>query len=100
MSPGEMEMSEDYTCVIARGPNPRTTHIFDNRVVRSSGACFPAEIWLPSAGKDDGFLRYCHGCSKDLGLGKDIFMYRGEKAFCSRECRHHEMLFDEGIEEL
>ncbi|KAF0929767.1 hypothetical protein E2562_024455 [Oryza meyeriana var. granulata] len=102
LSPREMmEMSEDYTCVIARGPNPRTTHIFDNRVVESSGAYFPAELRLPSGGRDDDdFLRYCHGCSKDLGLGKDIFMYRGEKAFCSRECRYHEMLFDEGIEEL
>uniref|UniRef100_A0A0E0M7T6 FLZ-type domain-containing protein n=2 Tax=Oryza punctata TaxID=4537 RepID=A0A0E0M7T6_ORYPU len=106
MSPREMmeEMSEDYTCVIARGANPRTTHIFDNRVVESSGVYFPSELRFPSAaGMDDGdgdFLRYCHGCSKDLGLGKDIFMYRGEKAFCSRECRYHEMLFDEGIEEL
>lgn len=110
MSPREMmeEMSEDYTCVIARGANPRTTHIFDNRVVESSGdgEYFPPELWPPSAagkGDDDGdgdFLRYCHGCSKDLGLGKDIFMYRGEKAFCSHECRYHEMLFDEGIEEL
>ncbi|KAG8091647.1 hypothetical protein GUJ93_ZPchr0012g21449 [Zizania palustris] len=98
LSPREMEMSEDYTCVIARGPNPRTTHIFDNHVVESSGG-FPAELWAPSGGKDD-FLRYCHGCSKDLGQGKDIFMYRGEKAFCSRECRYHEMLLDDGVEEL
>ncbi|KAL5225408.1 hypothetical protein ABZP36_012047 [Zizania latifolia] len=98
LSPREMEMSEDYTCVIARGPNPRTTHIFDNHVVENSGG-FPAELWAPSCGKDD-FLRYCHGCSKDLGQGKDIFMYRGEKAFCSRECRYHEMLLDDVVEEL
>ena len=26
---------EDYTCVIARGPNPRMTHIFEDRVVES-----------------------------------------------------------------
>uniref|UniRef100_A0A0D9XJV3 FLZ-type domain-containing protein n=1 Tax=Leersia perrieri TaxID=77586 RepID=A0A0D9XJV3_9ORYZ len=106
---GVMEMmtsaSEDYTCVIARGANPRTTHIFDNRVVGTSSAAgsgyfFPAaELWSPN-GVGGDFLRYCHGCSKDLGLGKDIFMYRGEKAFCSRECRHNEMLFDEGIEEF
>ncbi|XP_016577279.2 FCS-Like Zinc finger 10-like [Capsicum annuum] len=30
---GEMESSEDYTCVISHGPNPRTTHIFDNCIV-------------------------------------------------------------------
>ncbi|XP_019241813.1 PREDICTED: protein MARD1-like [Nicotiana attenuata] len=29
----EMESSEDYTCVITHGPNPKTTHIFDNCVV-------------------------------------------------------------------
>ncbi|XP_051178345.1 uncharacterized protein [Lolium perenne] len=30
----EMEpSSEDYTCVISRGPNPRTVHIFGDRVV-------------------------------------------------------------------
>lgn len=32
---GEMELSEDYTCVITHGPNPRTTHIFDNCIVES-----------------------------------------------------------------
>jgi hypothetical protein len=34
--PEETEMepsSEDYTCVISRGPNPRTVHIFGDRVV-------------------------------------------------------------------
>ncbi|XP_047316595.1 FCS-Like Zinc finger 8-like [Impatiens glandulifera] len=31
----EMELSEDYTCVITHGPNPRTTHIFDNCIVES-----------------------------------------------------------------
>uniref|UniRef100_A0ACD5WA97 Uncharacterized protein n=1 Tax=Avena sativa TaxID=4498 RepID=A0ACD5WA97_AVESA len=32
----EVEMepsSEDYTCVISRGPNPRTVHIFGDRVI-------------------------------------------------------------------
>ncbi|KAM0870024.1 hypothetical protein ACQ4PT_040307 [Festuca glaucescens] len=35
-APEETEMepsSEDYTCVISRGPNPRTVHIFGDRVV-------------------------------------------------------------------
>lgn len=30
---------EDYTCVIARGPNPKMTHIFEDRVVESSSSC-------------------------------------------------------------
>lgn len=37
--PGEMEpSSEDYTCVISRGPNPRTVHIFGDRVVEAEAA--------------------------------------------------------------
>ncbi|KAK6164656.1 hypothetical protein DH2020_001520 [Rehmannia glutinosa] len=31
----EMELSEDYTCVITHGPNPKTTHIFDDCIVES-----------------------------------------------------------------
>ncbi|CAN6311109.1 unnamed protein product [Urochloa humidicola] len=77
MSPREMEASEGYTRVVDRGgPSPRTTHIFDGCGDEGGG----------------GFLRWCHGCSKDLGQGKDIFMYRGEMAFCSHECRYREML--------
>lgn len=30
--------SEDYTCVISRGPNPRTVHIFGDRVVEGGAA--------------------------------------------------------------
>ncbi|KAK3153739.1 hypothetical protein QOZ80_2BG0180480 [Eleusine coracana subsp. coracana] len=83
LSPGDIEASEDYTCIIARGPNPITMHIFHDHVGVDSGG--------------GEFLRWCHGCSKDLGQGKDIFMYRGEMAFCSHECRYREMLFDEKL---
>ncbi|XP_075524152.1 FCS-Like Zinc finger 8-like [Primulina tabacum] len=31
----EMEMCEDYTRVISHGPNPKTTHIFDDCIVES-----------------------------------------------------------------
>lgn len=56
--------SEDYTCVISRGPNPRTVHIFGDRVVEgSAGAGAAAEreessprpINLPARG-DRGFF--------------------------------------------
>ena len=75
MSPGEMEASEGYTRVIARGgPNLRTTHIFDGRIVVDACGGFPVAVG--ASGEGDGFLRWCHGCSKDLGQGKDIFIYR------------------------
>jgi len=35
LSVSEMELSEDYTCVISHGPIPKTTHIFDNCIVET-----------------------------------------------------------------
>ncbi|XP_062108323.1 FCS-Like Zinc finger 8 [Humulus lupulus] len=98
----EMELSEDYTCVITHGPNPRTTHIFDNCIVESPGGT----LGFSSTKKDDhtisypsqNFLSFCYTCKKNLGPGKDIYMYRGEKAFCSHECRYEEMVLEEGAE--
>ncbi|KAK8951588.1 hypothetical protein KSP39_PZI003247 [Platanthera zijinensis] len=40
------------------------------------------------------FLRCCYLCRKRLH-GKDIYMYRGEKAFCSKECRNQQIVSDE-----
>ncbi|KAG2727594.1 hypothetical protein I3843_01G159300 [Carya illinoinensis] len=109
LSASEMELSEDYTCVISHGPNPKTTHIFEDCIVES--CC--AEVAFSSFGKEDGFftdqsssypsesfLSFCYSCKKNLDQGKDIYMYRGEKAFCSSECRHQQMVLEEGIEKL
>ncbi|KAL9227519.1 hypothetical protein vseg_003200 [Gypsophila vaccaria] len=101
------EQSEDYTCVISHGPNPKTTHIFGNCIVES---CCGKIVGSPSISskkigyfsslgnstpKQVNFLSFCHHCNKKLGEGRDIYMYRGEKAFCSEECRCKEMLNDE-----
>lgn len=40
------------------------------------------------------FLACCDLCRRPLD-GKDIFMYRGERAFCSMECRYHAIVSDE-----
>uniref|UniRef100_A0A804P845 Uncharacterized protein n=1 Tax=Zea mays TaxID=4577 RepID=A0A804P845_MAIZE len=44
--------SEDYTCVISRGPNPRTVHIFGDRVVEAEAETetesSPRPISLPT----------------------------------------------------
>ncbi|XP_052206656.1 FCS-Like Zinc finger 8 [Diospyros lotus] len=99
----EMELSEDYTRVISRGPNPRTTHIFDDCVVEISAASkmengfyYNRSLSFPS----ESFLSFCHTCRKNLGQGKDIYIYRGEKAFCSSECRHKEMMLEEKMGKL
>ncbi|CAL9144069.1 unnamed protein product [Musa hybrid cultivar] len=102
LPPPEMELSEDYTRVILHGPNPRTTHIFDNCIIESCTNGFATPMSERRSSSDrpgyavDDFLSFCYGCKKKFGSGEDIYMYRGEKAFCSHECRHHEMLLDEG----
>ncbi|XP_061354529.1 FCS-Like Zinc finger 8-like [Gastrolobium bilobum] len=108
LSASEMELSEDYTRVISRGPNPRTTHIFDNCIVESS--CFDVgcsssameSVFLPDpiSYPSESFLSFCFYCNKNLGQGIDIYMYRGERAFCSHECRYQGMLLEEGISKL
>lgn len=59
-APEETEMepsSEDYTCVISRGPNPRTVHIFGDRVVEGDHReTSPRQITNPPARGDRGFL--------------------------------------------
>ncbi|KAL3828779.1 hypothetical protein ACJIZ3_017581 [Penstemon smallii] len=109
LTASEIELSEDYTCVITYGPNPRTTHIFDDCIVDSccgvvkysesrkqSGVFSDRAMSYPS----ESFLSFCFSCKKNLGEGKDIYMYRGEKAFCSSDCRYKEMMLedDEGME--
>ncbi|XP_071702964.1 FCS-Like Zinc finger 8-like [Rutidosis leptorrhynchoides] len=98
----EMELSEEYTRVISRGPNPKTTHIYDNCVVeRSCEVIGLPELEKPGPHPNlnpeptcEGFLSFCHTCNKNLEEGNDIFIYRGEKAFCSEECRCQEMVLD------
>ncbi|CAM6043333.1 unnamed protein product [Sphagnum compactum] len=41
------------------------------------------------------FLDACYFCKRHLADGKDIYMYRGDKAFCSTDCRTQQILLDE-----
>ncbi|CAA2995326.1 Hypothetical predicted protein [Olea europaea subsp. europaea] len=41
------------------------------------------------------FLRACSLCKRRLVPGRDIYMYRGDSAFCSSECRQQQMTQDE-----
>ncbi|KAF5452538.1 hypothetical protein F2P56_027520 [Juglans regia] len=103
LSASEMELSEDYTCVISHGPNPRTTHIFEDCIVESSftevGFSSKRENGFltnqSSSYPPENFLSFCYSCKKNLDHGKDIYMYRGEKSFCSSECRQQQMLLEE-----
>uniref|UniRef100_A0A0D9VQC7 FLZ-type domain-containing protein n=1 Tax=Leersia perrieri TaxID=77586 RepID=A0A0D9VQC7_9ORYZ len=42
-----------------------------------------------------GFLKCCYCCHKKLDADMDVFVYKGEQAFCSAECRSQEMAREE-----
>ncbi|GLU13145.1 hypothetical protein SLE2022_297910 [Rubroshorea leprosula] len=46
------------------------------------------------------FLRSCGLCKRRLVSGRDIYMYRGDTAFCSLECREQQMKQDETKEKM
>lgn len=41
------------------------------------------------------FLHACGLCNRRLGPGRDTFMYKGEAAFCSLECRQQHITHEE-----
>ncbi|XP_073156825.1 FCS-Like Zinc finger 13-like [Henckelia pumila] len=113
----EMENnSEEYTIVTFHGPNKSHTKVYgiehgtrggdyrapfriqrsDNNqskrasVFHISPARFGAVGVIPAS----DFLSSCDMCNKQLH-DKDIYMYRGEKAFCSAECRYKQIVIDE-----
>jgi hypothetical protein len=81
---------EEYTCVIARGANPRTTHIFgggETLEVRRGGApssggrgkvVFTIEPFTerPSAAPDGVASGRCRCCTRRLPEHRDIFIYK------------------------
>ncbi|TVU32795.1 hypothetical protein EJB05_24551 [Eragrostis curvula] len=96
----EAELSESYTCVIThmdrkdgsgRSVRKRVYFGFDD-----AGGSWLVEADEPPAPTAD-FLSRCCLCDKRLD-GLDIYMYRGEKAFCSSECRCQQMLMDDHAE--
>ena len=92
LSAHEIELSEDYTCIICHGPNPKTTHIFGDCILE----CHNTELInfdkkaepgtkVPQLGKStetsnaypsDEFLSFCYSCKKKLEKGEDIYIYR------------------------
>ncbi|XP_042434080.1 FCS-Like Zinc finger 2-like [Zingiber officinale] len=52
----------------------------------------------PAARLRHHFLDACFLCKKPIARNEDIFMYRGDTPFCSRECRWEQMDMDEALE--
>lgn len=115
LSASEIELSEDYTCIISHGPNPKKVHIFGDLVLenyavdsqdskKEEGEDGGGSHWIVKSLENsppfpsNDFLSFCCFCKKKLEAGKDIYMYRGEKAFCSCNCREQGMLLEEETE--
>ncbi|KAK8937231.1 hypothetical protein KSP39_PZI011994 [Platanthera zijinensis] len=109
-----LSASEDYTCITSHGPNPKTTHLFGDRILESrmiqpqtfgkkQGA---GSHWIikgspnSSPFPSNDFLSYCDLCSKKLEEDRDIYMCRGKKAFCSSNCREQVIIEDESKTEM
>ncbi|KAJ0985200.1 hypothetical protein J5N97_003556 [Dioscorea zingiberensis] len=105
----EIMLSETYTCVTSHvGGNPVKKRVYyddgsDGMAVNyrsSSTVVFEtppppaAAVRVAPPSLEADFLSRCYLCRKRLH-GLDIFMYRGDMAFCSDECRHNQIINDE-----
>lgn len=75
--------------------------LYSSRKPRASNGLFlfhvstsPTLAPTPSSVSMD-FLDSCYLCRRRLSQGHDLFMYGGDKAFCSAECRYQQILMDE-----
>nr|GLL20285.1 uncharacterized protein LOC109146813 [Ipomoea trifida]GMC61308.1 FCS-Like Zinc finger 10-like [Ipomoea batatas]GMC71140.1 FCS-Like Zinc finger 10-like [Ipomoea batatas]GMD25759.1 FCS-Like Zinc finger 10-like [Ipomoea batatas] len=97
----EMEMCEEYTCVISHMGSNQIKKIeyfngefLGNTCTSTTRANTDSGMRETAAFKAADFLSSCFLCKKLLH-GLDIFMYRGETAFCSVECRCKQISMDE-----
>lgn len=102
---GSLEEEEEYTIVTRHKANTSYTKVYHGGFVTNQGieisrqACIfnisPARFGdHVKVSQTSGFLSSCFLCNKRLH-GRDIFMYRGEKAFCSPECRSRQIGMEE-----
>ncbi|KAF8034003.1 hypothetical protein BT93_C0318 [Corymbia citriodora subsp. variegata] len=109
------DMEEDYTYVTFHGPDQSFTMVYygegecDGAGRGGCGEGGGRGESVRRAGRVGGgeggpvfqtldFLNSCQFCGKKLH-GEDIYMYRGEKAFCSAECRSTQIMKDERKEQ-
>ncbi|CAL4978986.1 unnamed protein product [Urochloa decumbens] len=57
-----------------------------------SSSASHAPVSSPAATTACSFLQRCFLCRRELADGRDIYIYRGDRAFCSEECRCRHIL--------
>ncbi|KAL5697250.1 hypothetical protein ACHQM5_030886 [Ranunculus cassubicifolius] len=108
----KLECMESYTCVTSRIPNKSFSKVYygeedggvghersgyDEMNWKNTSVFYesPPRVVEPvMAFPRLDFLSSCYLCKKKLH-GVDIYMYRGEKAFCSTDCRCRQITIDE-----
>ncbi|CBI22980.3 hypothetical protein AAG906_027818 [Vitis piasezkii] len=83
-----------------KGINKKTPQVINKITMMTKPTPFPSPParWnshsplLPAA---TTFLDECFLCKQKLLPGKDIYMYKGDRAFCSVECRCRQIFMDE-----
>ncbi|GLT32516.1 hypothetical protein SLA2020_071790 [Shorea laevis] len=85
-----LENQKNGSIISTRKPTQiinKTTMLDSPSVCRNSSVKnFPVPV---------AFLDYCFLCRQKLLPGKDIYMYKGDRAFCSVECRCRQIFMDE-----
>ncbi|OAY75748.1 hypothetical protein ACMD2_16675 [Ananas comosus] len=82
----------------AHEPFPKNPQIISKpTMIRNSSLSSPSSSHHPYShyAPTTPFLEHCFLCNKKLSHGQDIYMYRGDRAFCSVECRCRQIYMDE-----
>ncbi|XP_068327977.1 FCS-Like Zinc finger 15-like [Pyrus communis] len=84
----------------------KATMVVINKPFSSSSSSSPSQIThksfnfsshssSPSFFGQPSFLDQCFLCKQKLLPGKDIYMYKGDRGFCSVDCRYRQIFMDE-----
>lgn len=77
---------------------PETSKLFPSLSSTPLAKSTTAAAAAPSGFTALHFLDACYFCKRSFVEDCDIYMYRGDKAFCSVECRHFQIVQDERLE--
>ncbi|CAL1376291.1 unnamed protein product [Linum trigynum] len=77
-----------------------TNHVITKSLTALLPPSLPSSSSSSSSSPDDDghlvlLLQSCHFCSTRLSPKKDVYMYKGDQGFCSRQCRDKQVKLDE-----